>query len=316
MVILAFSFKLSFSMQIDIAPALANWFHPEPGPGHSLRAQASRMEQTEIRELTCAVERAVNGAIADVGSTLRLGENVGLAVVSQNELPNHAPHPEEARILDHRACERRRVEFALGRAAGHLALKQLDSENTEPILQGLGGEPLWRDGVAGSITHCFPWSAAIVVKSSNHFAIGVDLETMEGIQGTDISHLVCREAELGWVRRGDFQERLTMIFSAKEAVYKALYPVCLRYIDFKEVGLTWLPEHSCFHAEFVEHVRTSLPCGEVCAVHCRRHAEMVFSCVIHRFHWKRHSSKSGNFIHSPVESDHRILRHVTRRGMA
>lgn len=271
-------------MQIDTAPAPSNRFHREPGLGRSLCAQASRTEQTEIGELTCSVERVVNGAIADAGSSLRLGENVGLAVVSQKGRPNYATHPEEARILAPRACEKRRVEFALGRAAAHLALKQLGSENTEPILRGQGGEPLWRDGIAGSITHCFPWSAAVVVKGSNDFVIGVDLETMEGIQRTDITHLVCREAELDWVRRGDFQERLTMIFSAKEAVYKALYPVCLRYVDFKEVGLTWFPEHNCFQAEFQERLRANLLWGEVCTVHCRRYAEMVFSCVIHPFH--------------------------------
>jgi 4'-phosphopantetheinyl transferase EntD len=242
------------------------------------------MKQTEIRELTCSVERAVNGAIADARGTLRLGENVGLAAVSEKDLPNYAPHPEEARILGPRASERRRVEFALGRAAGHLALKQLGSENTEPILRGQGGEPLWREGIAGSITHCFPWSAAIVVKCSNQFVIGVDLETVEGVQGTDITDLVCCEAELDWVRRGDFQERLTMIFSAKEAVYKAFYPVCLRFIDFKEIELTWFHEHSCFQAEFTERLKTDLLCGEVCAVYCRRHAEMVFSCVIHPLH--------------------------------
>lgn len=271
-------------MQIDIAPAPSNGFRREPGLGRFLCAQPSRMEQTEAGELTCAVELAVNGAIADAGSSLRLGENVGLALASRKDLANHALHPEEARILAPRTCEKRRVEFAIGRAAAHLALKQLGSEITEPILHGPGGEPLWRDGIAGSITHCFPWSAAVVVNSSNHFVIGVDLETTDGIQGTDISHLVCREAELDWVRRGNFKERLTMIFSAKEAVYKAFYPVCLRYIDFKEVGLTWFPEHNCFQAEFQERLRTDLLWGEVCAVHCRRHAEMVFSCVIRPFH--------------------------------
>lgn len=302
-------------MQIDIAPVPSNRFRPEPGLGRTLCAQASQMEQTEIHELTCSVEGAVRGAIADARSTLHLSENVGLAVVSEKNLPNHSVHPEEARILSPRACDRRRVEFALGRAAGHLALKQLGSENTEPILRGQGGEPLWPDGIAGSITHCFPWSAAIVVECSNHFLVGVDLETMEGIQGTDISYLVCRDAELDWIRRGDFRERLTMIFSAKEAVYKAFYPVCLRYIDFKEIELTWFPEHNCFQAEFPARLRTNLHCGEVCEVHCRRHAEMVFSCVIHPFHWKRHLSKAASFIHSPVESD-RILRHLRRRGTA
>jgi 4'-phosphopantetheinyl transferase EntD len=275
----------------------------------SVCAQASRMEQAQEGCLACAVERAVIGAVANVDSTLRLGENVGWSIVSQEDLANYATHPEEARILAPPACERRRVEFALGRAAAHVALSQIDSDNIKPVLRGPGGEPLWGDGIAGSITHCFPWSAAVVVKRSNHFAIGVDLETMEGMQGTDISHLVCRDAELDWVRCGDFRERLIMIFSAKEAVYKAFFPFCRRYIDFKEVELTWVPEQKRFQAEFLSF---DLPRGRACLVHCHSHAELVFSCVIQQLQWNAHASNDGSLTHS--SSDPITKRLATSEG--
>ena len=267
------------------------------------------MEQTQEGDLACTVKRAVIGAVANADSTLRLGENVGWSIVSQEDLANYATHPEEARILAPRACERRRVEFALGRAAAHLALRQIGSENIKPVLRGPSGEPLWGEGIVGSITHCFPWSAAVVVKRSNHFAIGVDLETMEGMQGTDISPLVCRDAELDWVRCGDFRERLTMIFSAKEAVYKGFYPLWLQYIDFKEIELTWLPEQNCFQAEFLEPFRHNFPWGQACAVHCRRNAELIFSCMVHQYQRKGCSSNAGSCIHSSTEDHHKIPRH-------
>lgn len=288
-------------MQIDMTPALSNKFHPGSGLERSVCAQANRMEQTQEGDLTCTLERAVMGAIANANGTLRLCENVGWSVVSGKDLANYATHPEEARILDPRACERRRVEFALGRAAAHLALSQIGSENAKPVLRGPRGEPLWGDGIAGSITHCFPWSAAVVVKRSNRFAIGVDLESMEGMQGTDISHLVCGDAELDWVRSGDFRERLTMIFSAKEAVYKAFYPHCLQYIDFREIELTWFPEQNCFQAEFLEPFRLNFSWRQACAVHCRRNAELIFSCVVHQFREKGCSLNAGSCIHSSTE---------------
>src|SRR2546426_12618717 len=112
------------------------------------------------------------------------------------------------------------------------------------------------------------------------FGVRGELRNVEGIPGTDISDLICGEAELGWVRGGDFQERLTMIFSAKEAIYKAFYPLCRRYIDFKEVELTWFPEQYRFQGEFLAPFGSNLP-QEACAVHCRSHAELVFSCLIH-----------------------------------
>jgi len=270
-------------MQVDMAPALSNGFHSETGPERSPCGQAGQWEQTEPGRLTSTVEWAVNAAMADADSPLRLGKNVGLAVVSEKDLANYTLHSEEERILSPRACTRKRVEFALGRTAAHFALKQINPEKTGPVFRGPGGEPLWGDGIIGSITHCFPWSSAVVVKGSHRFAVGVDLESMKRMQGTDISHLVCRDAELDWVRHGDFHERLTMIFSAKEAVYKAFYPLCRRYIDFKEVELTWFPEQNRFQAEFLQPLSPNFPQGQACAVHCLRYCEMVFSCALHQF---------------------------------
>jgi len=269
------------SMPVDITEALSSRFHSAPGQERSRYAQRSRTEQTEARELMSALEWTVIRAMAAADSSLHLAENIGLAIVSREDGANYTLHPEEVRILSPRACGRKRVEFALGRAAAHFALKQIGFENPPPVLRGQEGEPIWPDGIAGSITHCHPWSVAVAVKCSNRLAIGVDLETVEGIQGTDISDLICGEAELNWVRGGDFQERLTMIFSAKEAIYKAFYPLCRRYIDFKEVELSWFPEQYRFQGEFLAPFGPNLPQRRVCAVHCRCHAELVFSCLIH-----------------------------------
>src|SRR6266571_669355 len=260
-------------MPVDITEALSSRFRSAPGQERS-RYQPRRTEQLEARELMSALEWTVIRAMAAADSSLCLAENIGLAIVSREDRANYTLHPEEVRILSPRACGRKQVEFALGRAAAHFALKQIGFENPPPVSRGQKGEPIWPDGIVGSITHCHPWSVAVAVKCSNGFAIGVDLETMERIQGTDISDLVCREAELDWVRGGDFQERLTMIFSAKEAVYKALYPLCRRYIDFKEVELTWFPEQYRFQGEFLAPFGPNLPRGQAYAVHCGCHAEL------------------------------------------
>jgi 4'-phosphopantetheinyl transferase EntD len=239
-----------------------------------------------------AVEWTVMRAMAAADSSLRLSETLGLAIVSGENYKNDALHREEVGILSPRACTRKRIEFASGRAAAHFALKEIGFANPFPILRGQMGEPLWPEGIAGSITHCYPWSVAIAVKCPNRVVIGLDLETTERIQGTDISELVCSNAELDWVRAGALQERLTMIFSAKEAVYKAFYPLCLHYVDFKDVDLTWVPVQSCFQAKFLAPFGP-IPRGQVCTVHCRPHAELVFSCVIHRSQEKEPALNAG-----------------------
>jgi 4'-phosphopantetheinyl transferase EntD len=227
------------------------------------------------------VKCVVLRAMAEAGGFLRLGENVGLAVVSEKQLANYTLHPEEVRILAPRACRRKRVEFALGRTAANLALKQVGLENPGPVLRASSGEPLWPDGIVGSITHRYPWSVAVVINGSNRFAIGVDLEAIEGLQGTDISQLVCRQPELDWVHLGNFQERLAMIFSAKEAFYKAFYPLCRRYIDFKEVELVWSADPNRLQGKFSAPLGPNRSWGETCAVHSVRCGHFIFSFVIH-----------------------------------
>jgi 4'-phosphopantetheinyl transferase EntD len=184
------------------------------------------------------------------------------------------------RLLSPRACEIKRVQFTLGRVAARLALKQIGFDNPVPILRGEKGQPLWPDGITGSITHCYPWSVAVVAKSPNHLAIGIDLESVARIKGPDVCDLVCRDVERDWARAGcHFHERLAMIFSAKEAVYKAFYPLCQRYIDFKEVELSWSPEHHRFHCRFIGALSPRILLATLCDAHCRCSGDLVFSLL-------------------------------------
>lgn len=228
------------------------------------------------------VERTLIRAMAAAESSLNLSEHIGLGVVYAEDYSNYVLHHEELGTLSPRACKRKQIEFASGRAAAHFALNQIGFSNAVAILRGQKGEPLWPEGITGSITHCYPWNVAVAAKCFNPMAIGVDLEATERVQGTDVSELICHSTELDWVHSGNSQERLTMIFSAKEAVYKAFYPLCRRYIDFKDVELTWVPAQSCFLGKFLASFGSDLLQGHVCAIHCHSYAEFVFSCVIHR----------------------------------
>ena len=227
------------------------------------------------------MERTLTQAKAVLDSSVHLNGTLGLAIDSGQDCSSYILPREETRILSPRACTRKRIEFKSGRAAAHLALNQIGFVRPFPVLRGTKGEPLWPEGITGSITHCFPWSVAATLRYPKRVAIGVDLETTEAVGPTDISELVCTNAELDWVRSGRSQERLTMIFSAKEAVYKAFHPLCRRYIDFKEVELTWVPEQACFQGQFLAPFGPGFPRGEEFAAHCCFHAQLVFSCVIH-----------------------------------
>ena len=228
------------------------------------------------------LEYVVTEALTAVDGSLRLHENLAFAILSANDQANYMLHPEEARILAPRACRRKREEFALGRAAAHLALQELGFEDPSAVRRGEGGEPLWPEGIVGSITHCYPWSIAVVGKHSNRFVIGIDCESVQRAKGTDIGRLICRDDELQWVHNGGgYLGRLVMIFSAKETVYKAFYPLCQRYIDFKEVELSWFPAKSCFQGELLGDFGGSFWGSRSCPIRCRRCNDLVFSFLAH-----------------------------------
>lgn len=237
--------------------------------------------QSEMTVLESRLRTTVKQALKSYGGALQLDKNAFLAVRSAAHQQRQALHPEEEQIVSPRACSRKRTEFTLGRAAVRDALRRL-SETSVPVLRGANGEPMWPVGTMGSIAHCWPWTAALVVKTERQFAIGIDLENLEKAKTIDISDLICRDRELEWVRSGfDPRERAAMIFSAKESVYKGFCRFFRRYIDFKEVELSWLPERELFKMAFVGGAGNEFPSVRGCEVHCRRFYGLVFSCMVH-----------------------------------
>jgi 4'-phosphopantetheinyl transferase EntD len=231
-------------------------------------------EQSVSRTLESMVKRAMTSA-AGPG---HLSEGFAFAVCSADR-GNCSVHPGEEFVLSARGYEKKKLEFALGREAARLALRQIGFESGPAVLRGSGGEPLWPIGVAGSISHCYPWSVAVVGQHSNDLAVGIDLESVDRLREIDISNLICSDKELQWVQEGEIRERLLMVFSAKEAVYKAFYPIYQRYIDFKEVELSWLSDQGCFRAKFMNPAPGFVPesFGPVC---CHHEDGLIFSCLI------------------------------------
>lgn len=214
---------------------------------------------------------------------LDLGEDAFLAALSATNWGEVSIHPEEERIPSPRACLWKRSEFVLGRAAARYALRELGEYGC--VLRGSQGEPRWPEGISGSITHCWPWAVALVVRSRRPLAIGIDLESLKKVARADISGVICTAQELDWVRQGfSFYERLAMIFSAKEAVYKGIYPFCRQYLDFKDVELAWFPERQSFGVSLL--VNGQIPSFHGCEVYCRCFDGFVFSCMVQEPAWE------------------------------
>ena len=166
--------------------------------------------------------------------------------------------PAEAALLPEeepavaRAVDKRRREFTTVRWCARRALAGLGLPPV-PIPRGDKGAPRWPDGVVGSMTHCDGYRAAAVARAADLTALGIDAEP-HGPLPDGVLEAVAREEELArldGLRRaspGVHWDRL--LFSAKESVYKAWFPVTGRWLGFEDASLAFDPGGT-FRAEIL-----------------------------------------------------------------
>ena len=140
-------------------------------------------------------------------------------------------YPDEASAVA-RAVPSRRTEFSLGRACARRALAELGIPALS-IPVGASRQPVWPDGFVGSITHTVGLTASVAAPTFRIAAIGLDAEPAHPLPD-EVRRLVLTPSEM---RQGVPVEE-TVIFSAKEAVYKALFPRGGRWLDFLDVEVT------------------------------------------------------------------------------
>lgn len=142
---------------------------------------------------------------------------------------------QESALIEN-AVEKRRREFVTARACAHTALRRLGLP-ASAILNGERGEPLWPDGVVGSITHCEGYRGCALAHASTIVTVGIDAEQNaplpDGVLGE-----IARPEELSWL--GELSRTVPavcwdrLLFSAKESVYKAWFPLAKRWLGFED----------------------------------------------------------------------------------
>lgn len=184
-------------------------------------------------------------------------DTVSTRCVHSDELPQCYLHPQEQRLLSEHAVEKRRREFLMGRTAARLALQQLGISSPPPILRGSKREPLWPDAVVGSITHAGDYAVSAVAYCRDVLAIGIDIEKVKADRAGEIARSIADEEEQLWIRQDTelLAQRTLLVFSAKESIFKALYPLCLVFLDYSAVSLVPVGLHK-FRADLSKQSRT------------------------------------------------------------
>src|SRR5262249_11834215 len=172
-----------------------------------------------------------------------------VSVAVRGDDPAAYLHPDETAQLGS-VVERRMREFTTGRTCAREALRRLDLPAI-PILRGHKGEPLWPPGVVGSITHCRGYCAAAVARQFDVLSVGIDAEIHDALP-SGVLEQVCVDQERAWVGgapRGLYWDRL--LFSAKESVYKAWFPLTGRWLGFQDAMVTFEPVEGTFRAQLL-----------------------------------------------------------------
>jgi 4'-phosphopantetheinyl transferase EntD len=157
--------------------------------------------------------------------------------------------PEEHAVITN-AVDSRRREFGTARRCARLAMAKLGIPPA-PLLPGEGRAPQWPAAVVGSLTHCAGYRAAAVARTHTTHTIGIDAEPNEPLPPGIVDLITLPEerdqlAWLGSVRGGVHWDRL--IFSCKEAVYKAWFPLTRRWLGFEGAVVRIDPARSAFTA--------------------------------------------------------------------
>ncbi|GIM89180.1 4'-phosphopantetheinyl transferase family protein [Paractinoplanes toevensis] len=161
-----------------------------------------------------------------------------------DEVPG-ALYPVEEQVVA-KAVPKRRREFATGRWCARQALHQLGVPPA-PILPAERGAPGWPPGIAGSITHCDGYRAAVVTRLDAYASVGVDAEPDEPLPPGVLEAISLPEERAQLTGRPG---RDRLLFCAKESIYKAWFPLARRWLDFTEARVE-LREGGTFSAEIL-----------------------------------------------------------------
>ena len=103
-----------------------------------------------------------------------------------------------------------------------------------PIFKGKGGMPIWPTGVAGSFAHDDRVAVAAVANQRDASAFGIDVEPADPLP-REVLEVIATPRELNQIAGHPLGGRL--LFAAKEAVYKAVYPQDRAFLEFRDIEI-------------------------------------------------------------------------------
>ena len=122
-------------------------------------------------------------------------------------------------------------------AARIVARMLLSRFGREPyaIPKSTAGMPVWPDGIVGSLAHDAKVAIAAMAAQPEFQSVGIDIEPAEPL-APDLLRIVATAKERDRIEDDPLRGRL--LFSIKEAIYKAVYPLDRTFLDHHDVEVS------------------------------------------------------------------------------
>ncbi len=168
-----------------------------------------------------------------------------------------------------KAVAKRKIEYLAGRYCAQQAMKKCGFKETAVV--GLNKEdraPVWPKGIIGSITHTGGFVSAVADFASHIRGVGIDTEkiiTQKSEASLERMVLNPPEFELAETLCPEVisqHEFYTLVFSAKESIYKCLYPLVGRFFGFKDANIVMVDlSKRCWQFQLTTHLHQNFPKG-------------------------------------------------------
>jgi enterobactin synthetase component D len=138
-----------------------------------------------------------------------------------------------------KASRKRQAEYFAGRYLAAEAMASYDIHHFK-LIADANRCPLWPSSLVGSITHTNNYAACIAANKADIAAIGIDAQDILSDERAErLQSRIIDSAETRIISQSELSAALglSLCFSAKEAIYKALYPRIQQYFGFNAAKL-------------------------------------------------------------------------------
>lgn len=180
------------------------------------------------------------------------------------------------------AVDKRKIAYLAGRYCAQQALRGLGVADKQ-VYRADDGSPVWPEGIIGSITHTDTYAAAVVGRREAVEAMGIDSERIlnpDALKAVQSLVVQARERELIQSRTLPDEVSYALVFSAKESVFKALYPFAKQYFGFDSATVAaWHEDEKKLVLVLKKDLDRAYPNGRTFEIHYAIEANLVHTLL-------------------------------------